>query len=241
MTKDHPGRKHRVALAILAGAALLLLTLFMSLGVWQIQRLAWKQDLIARVDARLAADPVAAPLPTAWGDITRDGDEYRKVSVTGRFDHRHEVQVKAVTDLGAGYWVVTPLVTPKATYLVNRGFVPPELRDPATRQKGQIAGQVTVTGLLRMSQPDGAFLRDNDPANDRWYSRDVVAIAARQGLTTAPFFIDADATPNPDGHPVGGLTVVSFRNAHLGYALTWFGLAAGVIAAAFLVWRHGRK
>ncbi|MDN5567291.1 MAG: SURF1 family protein [Paracoccus sp. (in: a-proteobacteria)] len=241
MTRDRHSRRHRAALAILAGAALLLLALFVSLGVWQIQRLAWKQDLIARVDARLAADPVAAPLPAAWDSITREGDEYRKVSVTGRFDHRHEVRVQAVTDLGAGFWVVAPLVAPDATYLVNRGFVPADLRDPANRKAGQVAGQVTVTGLLRISEPDGAFLRANDPANDRWYSRDVAAIAAQDGLTAAPFFIDADATPNPGGSPVGGLTVVSFRNAHLGYALTWFGLAAGVLAAAFLVWRYGRK
>jgi surfeit locus 1 family protein len=225
----------------MAGAALLLLGLFLSLGVWQVERLAWKQDLIARVDARLSAAPVQAPLPTAWAEIARDSDEYRKVTAQGRFDHAHEVQVQAVTELGAGYWVVTPLVTPDATYLVNRGFVPTELRDPASRPDGQLAGRVTVTGLLRITEPDGAFLRSNDPGNNRWYSRDVAAIAADQGLTAAPFFIDADATPNAGAYPVGGLTIVTFRNSHLSYALTWFALAVGVLAAAFFVWRHGRK
>lgn len=241
MTQARHSRRHRLALAFMAGAALLLLGLFLSLGVWQVERLAWKQDLIARVDARLAAAPVAAPLPAAWDDITRDRDEYRKITAQGRFDHRHEVQVKAVTELGAGYWVVTPLVAADATYLVNRGFVPTELRDPASRPEGQVAGQVTVTGLLRLTEPDGAFLRSNDPANDRWYSRDVAAISADQGLVTAPFFVDADDAPNAGGYPVGGLTIVAFRNSHLSYALTWFALAIGVLAAAFFVWRHERK
>jgi surfeit locus 1 family protein len=89
---------------------------------------------------------------------------------------------------------------------------------------------VTVTGLLRASEPGGGFLRANDPADGRWYSRDVAAIAEAEGVgPVAPYFIDAGATPNPRGLPVGGLTVVSFRNTHLAYALTWFALAALVV------------
>jgi surfeit locus 1 family protein len=110
--------------------------------------------------------------------------------------------------------------------LINRGFVPPERRDQATRLEGNPAGVVSITGLLRMTEPNGGFLRNNDPAGDRWYSRDVEAIAAARGLPgSAPFFIDADATPNPGSYPQGGLTVVKFHNNHLIYALTWFGLA----------------
>ena len=160
--------------------------LFLGLGVWQVQRRAWKLDLIARVDARLAADPVAAPGPAAWAGAQPRRRRLRPgARATGRFLHDREVAVLAVTDLGSGYWMLTPLETPDFTVLVNRGFVPPDRRDPATRPEGQVAGEVTVTGLLRLSEPGGGFLRANDPAAGRWYSRDVAAIAAAQGLRGA--------------------------------------------------------
>ena len=145
--------------------------------------------------------------------------------------HDREVRTLAVTELGAGYWVITPLATPDFTVLVNRGFVPQDRRDPATRAAGQAAGPVTISGLLRFSEPGGGFLRANDPGAGRWYSRDVAAIAAAERLegAVAPYFIDADATANPGGLPVGGLTVVRFRNPHLSYALTWFALAGGLV------------
>jgi surfeit locus 1 family protein len=93
---------------------------------------------------------------------------------------------------------------------------------------------VTVVGLVRLSEPRGGFLRANDPAAGRWYSRDVAAIAAARGIAApAPYFIDADAGANRPGWPVGGLTVIRFPNSHLAYALTWFALA--VMAAAGLV------
>ncbi len=148
--------------------------------------------------------------------------------ISGRFLNDREAQVVASTAKGAGYWVMTPLQAQDGTVvLVNRGFVPAESRDPATRAAGQIEGPVTVTGLLRLTEPKGGFLRSNEPAAERWYSRDVAAIAAARGLTdVAPYFIDADATPNPGGLPIGGLTVIAFPNSHLVYAVTWFGLAA---------------
>jgi surfeit locus 1 family protein len=126
-----------------------------------------------------------------------------------------------------GFWVMTPLITPDGfTVLVNRGFVPVDRRDSATRAAGQIEGETTVSGLVRMTEPKGTLLRANDPAAGRWYSRDVAAIAKARDLNrVAPYFIDADATANPGGLPVGGLTVVSFYNHHLLYALTWFALA----------------
>jgi len=140
---------------------------------------------------------------------------------------------------GAGFWVLTPLRTLQGTMLVNRGFVPAERRDPASRAGGQTAGPVTITGLLRASEPKGGFLRSNDPAGVRWYSRDVPAIAAACGIgQAAPFFVDADATPNPGGWPVGGLTVLRFNNNHLVYAFTWFGLAGLSLAALFLLLRR---
>jgi surfeit locus 1 family protein len=150
------------------------------------------------------------------------------------------VLVQAVTERGAGFWVVTPILRDDgSTILINRGFVPSDRRDPASRVEGNVPGQVSVIGLLRISEPGGGFLRNNDPAGGRWYSRDVAAIAAAQGLEkVAPYFIDADATPNPGGLPIGGLTVVSFRNSHLVYALTWFALAAMSAVGAYLVHRR---
>ena len=125
------------------------------------------------------------------------------------------------------------------TVLVNRGFVPADRRDRTARAEGETPGTTGITGLLRISEPVGAFLRSNDPPGDRWFSRDVAAIAAAQQLTdVAPYFIDADATPNPGGLPIGGLTVVSFRNSHLVYALTWFALAAMSAGGAWLVYRR---
>lgn len=205
-------------------ALCLLLALgFAGLGVWQVERRAWKLDLIEKVRARTRATPAPLPARADWG-----GDQaYRRVHVRGNFANNRETYVQAVTALGPGWWVMTPLRTATTTLLVNRGFVPQDRRDPATRRAGQPAGTVTVTGLLRTSEPGGGFLRSNDPAADRWYSRDVAAIARARGLgEVPPFFLDADATPNPGGLPVGGLTVIAFRNNHLVYALTWFALSA---------------
>ena len=214
---------------------------FSALGVWQVQRLAWKRELIRQVDARIHAAPVAAPPPDQT--IARQADQYRRVVVSGRFDHQHEALVKAVTDLGPGYWVMTPLATGRGfTVLINRGFVPSERQKPTDRAAGQVEGETTVVGLLRLSEPDGGFLRANDPAGDRWFSRDVAGIAKTRGLSgpVAPYFIDADATPNPGGWPRGGLTVVRFANSHLIYALTWFGLAL-MSAAGFVLFAREEK
>jgi surfeit locus 1 family protein len=198
-----------------------------ALGVWQVERRTWKLALIDRVDHRIHAAPVAAPGPDAWPPINRDDDEYRRVKISGRFANDRETLVDATTERGMGFWVMTPLTTPEGfTVLVNRGFVPVDRRDPATRATGQIDGVTRVSGLMRMTEPKGTLLRANDPDADRWYSRDIAAIAKARGLNrVAPYFIDADATANPGGLPIGGLTVVSFYNHHLLYALTWFALA----------------
>lgn len=224
---------------VLTGAMLLVAVVFLGLGTWQVQRLFWKLDLIERVEARIGAEPVPAPARPDWPGVTAAADEYRKVTATGTFDHARETLVQAVTELGAGFWVLTPLIqTDGGTILVNRGFLPADKRDPAFRVEGATQGPARVTGLLRMSEPGGAFLRSNDPAGGRWYSRDVAAIASAQGLqNVAPYFIDADATPNPGGLPVGGMTVVRFRNPHLVYAITWYIMAAMSLGAAFMIQR----
>lgn len=218
---------------LFALVCLLLAAGFAALGVWQLERRAWKLDLIARVEARIHAPP---RLLTDLSGLS-DADAYRRVRLRGAFQNDRETLVQALTERGAGWWVMTPLRTPAGTVLVNRGFVPALYRDPATRPPP--SGTVEVTGLLRASEPGGGFLRSNDPGSGRWYSRDVAAIARAHGLgEVAPVFIDAEATPGA-GYPVGGLTVVAFRNAHLVYALTWFGLAVLSLAGAAIVWRSG--
>jgi surfeit locus 1 family protein len=217
-----------------------IVAVLMALGVWQLERRAWKLDLIARADQRVHAPPVALPGPATWPNVTAEQDEYRHVSASGRYLNDRETYVQAVTDLGAGFWVLTPFRTDRGfTVLVNRGFVSPERRDPATRAAGRITGGTTVTGLLRITEPKGGFLRTNDPMHDRWYSRDVAAIAAARGLPgAAPYFIDAAAGPNPDAWPRAGLTVIAFPNNHLVYAITWFGLAFTLIGALIFARRE---
>lgn len=191
---------------------------FLALGLWQLQRRTEKHALIAAVESRVHADPVAPPR-TAGSD-----DAYRRIRATGRFLQDRRTLTMAVTAQGAGYWAMVPLDLGDATLLVNRGFVPAQARERSAREP---EGQVTVTGLLRLTEPKGGFLRDNNPAANRWYSRDVAAIVRARGLSdTLPYFIDADASANGPGEPVGGLTVLRFPDNHLSYALTWFAMAA---------------
>jgi len=222
---------------VIATAMLVCAGLLAGLGIWQLERRAWKHELIAAVDARVHAAPAAAPGPDAWSGITARTDAYRRVTATGTLLNDRATLVKAVTERGSGYWVMTPLRTRDFTLLVNRGFIPDALRQriPAGPDYMQ------VTGLLRVTEPGGGFLRSNDPKANRWYSRDVAAIAQAHGLgQVAPYFIDADATPNPGGWPAGGLTVIRFNDNHLVYALTWFGLAAMALWGAwFIGWRRG--
>jgi surfeit locus 1 family protein len=214
-------------------AALILFVGFCALGVWQVERLAWKRDLIARVDARIHAAPTTAPLNAA------KADEYRRVIATGIFLHDKAALVQAATVRGAGYWVLTPLRQANgAIILINRGFVPPEAKTGYNRPNGM----VRITGLLRLTEPGGGFLRSNDPAADRWYSRDVAAIAAARNISpVVDYFIDAQAGSSPDAPPIGGLTVVSFPNSHLQYAITWFVLAAMVVGAYIVMMRQSGK
>lgn len=225
---------------LLLALCLFFMLVFTGLGAWQVQRLAWKRDLIARVEARIHAPPVAVPARSQWGALAPRDAEYRRVQARGAFRHDRETLVDALTARGPGAWVLTPLETADGVILVNRGFVPPDRRDAAKRVDGQFPGEIVITGLLRLSEPGGRFLRPNEPASDRWFSRDVVAIARVRGMTdVAPFFIDADAASSIQGGPTGGLTVVQFRNAHLFYAVNWFGLALLCVAGVVLVLRAG--
>jgi len=197
------------------------------LGNWQLRRLDWKLALIERVESRVRAKAVPAPSPETWNRITKETDEYRRISLQGIFLHDKETLVWALTEYGNGYWVLTPLQTKNGnTTLINRGYVPVNKAEAGQRSLGQTKGKVSITGLLRIDEPHGIALRDNLPKENLWYSRDVTAIAqARELKNTAPYFIDADNTKNPGGLPIGGLTQIKHSNTHLFYALTWYGLA----------------
>jgi surfeit locus 1 family protein len=234
----------RVLLALLA---LLLIVLFAGLGTWQVIRLQWKLDLIARVEQRVHAAPSAPPPVARWAGITAESDEYRRLQISGNYLYEYTTPVQALTEQGSGYWLLTPLCTADGhVILVNRGFIPAtpgERTRYEPRKSGgypcatHAGGAIQLVGLLRVSEKGGAFTRSNDPAANRWYSRDVAAIAAARGLPatlTAPFFVDAAAGQNPPSspdQPQGGLTVVRFHNSHLVYAATWYALALMVAGA----------
>lgn len=228
------GQGTRASLGLLAFSifAAFCAVVFGGLGIWQVERLAWKNQLVEMVEARSTAAPT--DLDSAnWAELDPQSSEYLRVSASGRFEGADTLS-QALTVHGGGFWVLTPLrLADGRTLLVNRGFVTAAQRDAGIPRP---EGEVTVSGLLRASEPDGGFLRANDPAGGRWYSRDVAEIGATLGLQNpAPFFVDADA--DGDTYPIGGLTVLNFPNNHLVYALTWFGLTALSLFALFWLWR----
>lgn len=231
---------------VLVGVALI--AALLGLGTWQVQRRTWKLDLIARVEQRVHAPATALPAPAQWPALDSAEAEYLPVVLRGRWLENATVLTQAVTELGGGFWVLTALQQDDgAQVLVNRGFVPQDQRAQWLQNPSAPAdGTVTVQGLLRRSEPGGGFLRANDPAQQRWYSRDVAAIAQALGLPrAAPFFIDAGLptrtapgdTAADTAWPRAGMTVVRFHNSHLVYALTWYGLALMAAGALWYVLR----
>jgi surfeit locus 1 family protein len=217
------------------------LALLIGLGVWQIQRLSWKEALIAQVETGMKAPP--EPLEAALAHDPAEA-EWHHVRVTGRFLNDKEVYLFAQGPRNAvGVQIVTPLVQDGGRIvLVNRGFVPEALRAPATRAAGQIAGPTSLTGVLRLSQKPGPFTPAPDLKSRLWFVKNVPAIAAAMGISVeAPVIIEADAAPNPGGWPLGGQTIVDFPNDHLQYAISWFGLALALTGVYLLYHvRQGR-
>ena len=211
------------------------IAILMSLGTWQVERLQWKEALIERIEARIHGATISLDQAVALRAETGDVD-YQPVTLTGRFLNEGERYFLSTYEGQAGWNVFTPLVTPDdRVVFVNRGFVPYELRDPAKRPQSLVEGEVTVTGLAREAPAEkpGWFLPDNEPASDTFFWRDLPAMAEGLALGSElrllPFFVDADASPNPGGLPVGGQTVVTIPNNHLQYAITWYGIGAVLI------------
>src|SRR5690606_9201011 len=195
-----PLLRSRSARLVLLVLAVVLTTGFFALGTWQVYRLQWKLALIERVEQRVHAAPVPAPGPERWPQVTAASDEYRHVTVRGRLDYRASVLTQATTELGAGFWLLTPVRDDDGNNVfVNRGFVTARtaarVREALADKKEPVLSEpLAVDGLLRISEPAGGFLRENDPAADRWHSRDIAAIAQARGLTrVAPYFVDAAA------------------------------------------------
>ena len=242
--KADAGRGGAVLLVVLGLAVLAVL---LALGTWQVQRLQWKEGLIAAIDARVASAP--RPLADIETQLAQTGDvDYWPVTVAGTFRHEGERHFFATHKGLSGYFVHTPLALDDGRLvLVNRGFVPFDRKDPASRPEGQVTGRVEIAGLSRNRVEDkpNAFMPDNDPARNVFYWKDLDAMAASTGVGAPgdylPLFIDADDAPNPGGLPVGGTTLIELPNSHLQYAVTWYGLAAalaGVLGA--WLWRRWR-
>ncbi|HEY1432950.1 MAG TPA: SURF1 family protein [Stellaceae bacterium] len=218
------------------------LMICLGLGAWQIERLFWKQDLIAQREAAVAAAPAAVPKTLAEAR----GMEFRHVTDEGVFQYDKEIYLGATSEGGGqGYQVLTPLLEPGGrSVFVNRGYIPAELKDPAKRAAGEIPGPVRVEGLLRLP-PAGRpnwFLPDNRPDLNYWFWVDLAAMSAADRLErVAPFYIDADATPNPGGWPKGGVTRLALPNNHLQYAITWFSLAVALIVIYVLFHRRSAE
>lgn len=236
----------RSVLLLLALAVFAFVTL-VSLGVWQVQRLQWKEGLIAAIEARIASGP--RPLDEI-GRLAREGIEvdYWPVEARGRFLHSAESHFLATHAGRSGWYVYTPLqLEDRRVVFVNRGFVPYDRKAGATRSEGQVEGETAVKGLARgaPAEKPSAIVPDNDPAAGVFYWKDLSAMASSADLPAdaaiLPFFIDADETPNPGGLPVGGVTIVRLPNSHLQYAVTWFGLAAALLAVVGAwLWRWRR-
>lgn len=228
------------------GLAALGLAVLVGLGTWQMQRLAWKEDLIATIEARRLSAP--RPLAEVERQFAETGDvDYVPVTLTGRFLHDREQHFFATWKGDTGYYVYTPLAMADGrTALVNRGFVPFELKDPAKRPVGQVEGEVSVTGLARnpLHEKPSMMVPENDLAKNIYYWKDIAAMSARAnvgGAGLVPFFVDADATQNPGGLPVGGVTLIDLPNSHLQYALTWYGLAGALVAVfGLFAWKRRR-
>jgi surfeit locus 1 family protein len=225
------------ALVALAGIAVLI-----SLGIWQLHRLAWKEALIARIEARVHAQPAPLPPESEWPALKPKDYEYRHVALRGRFASREALVFRGSgpeAGEGPGYLVLAPLIlSDGAAVIVNRGFVPSAAKDAASYAPPP--GEVTVTGLMRDPEPRNLFTPADQPDKNQWFTRDPSAIAAHFGLArAAPFSVDADYSGDPKALPRGGTTVIAFSSNHLAYALTWFGLAAA-LAGVFGAWAWGR-
>jgi len=226
-------------------AAAMAFTVLLSLGMWQLDRKTWKEGLIATIEQRLSATPSALPAPSTWPRLSAAEDEFLRVAVTAQFLNDREALVytsgSALREESGrpGYWVFTPArLGGGALVMVNRGFVPDGKQDLATRPDGEVADPINMVGVLRWPEPPGVFTPAADPAHNMWFSRDSDAIAAAKGVSVAPFYLELESPDPPGGLPRAGRLHPTLPNNHLGYALTWLGLAC-VLLGVYGTWLFG--
>ena len=243
------GKRFSIRAAAVPGAmALIGVAVLIGLGTWQIERKAWKESLIAALTERLAQPPVALPPPAAWDRLAPGQDEFRRVAFTAVFLHDREIRLYSAgaalrPDVtGAGYWVFTPArLADGRLVMVDRGFVPEGRQDPTSRLDGQVSGDIRIVGVLRWPEQPGWFTPEPDPARNLWFRRDPAGMAqAKNFAPIAPFYVTQEAPVPPGGLPKPGPLTVNLRNAHLQYALTWYGLAA-VLIVVFMSWVVSRR
>ena len=231
-------------------SALIVFSVLVSLGLWQLERLEWKETLLAHIDARIHAAPIDLPPAAQWAQWPVDDYDYRHVKISGVFDHGKEIRLFASAGhIGAevaqpGYYIITPFrLDDGHLILVNRGFVPLDYELPHSRPQSLVEGRQTLTGLLRGPEARNLFSPADEPQKRLWFTRDPQSIATALGLDQlAPFSLDVDRGPDPNLLPVGGTTLIALPNNHLGYALTWFGLAATLVGVyAVFMWRRFAK
>lgn len=214
------------------------LAILISLGIWQLQRKVWKEGLIATLDAQLKAQPLPLPPPSQWQALNRENSEFRRVTLradviadakpaylyTGASALRTDVKQP-------GYFVFAPARLPGGqTVVVNRGYVPVDRKDQP------LSSSAEITGYIRWPESPRWFMTEHDAKGDISFVRDPAAMAKTRGWgAVAPFYIDQEAPVPPQGLPKPGPLTVKLKNDHLGYAITWFGLAASLVAV-FLAW-----
>jgi surfeit locus 1 family protein len=215
------------------------LAVLLGLGIWQIERKAWKENLIATLEHRLGAAPVALPRPDTWASLTADNSEFLRVRLRiepGGEDALVYTSGSALRDdvKAPGYFVFTPARLPDGgTVVINRGYV-------SSQSHLRLAGAQDIVGVLRWPDAPSWFVADHD-SSGIWYMRDPVAIARAKGWgTVAPFYVEQEQPVPPGGQPHPATLHVKLRNDHLQYALTWFGLAA-VLAVMFVLWAIRRR
>lgn len=202
-------------------------------GVWQLERLRWKKQLIADLNGRVSLAPVALPAVPDQAN-----DEFRRIRVRVQFAPGEQALVYTPGSAlrpdvpGAGYWVISPAKTERGTIVVNRGYVAPGARGNVGAAP---LGDVEIVGALRWPEEGTFFTPRDEPANNIWYRRDPASIAAAKNWgAVAPFYVEQEA-PQVSGAPKAGPLVVKLPNNHLQYAVTWFGLAASLLGV-FFVW-----
>ena len=198
-------------------AAACAFAVLIGLGTWQVERKAWKEALIATVSERFAAPPVALPPPAAWARLDPATDEFRRVRFKAELINEKEALVFTTGsslrggDAGPGYWVFTPARVDGRIIMVNRGFVPEQAKDPATRIQGQIAGPVEIVGVTRWPERPGMFTPAAEPEKNLWFARDPADMARAKRLgPVAPFYVEQESPPVPGGLPSAGVLQPTF-------------------------------